>query len=76
VKFPLDFEIELKEYNNVRKLYRRLLQRTKHVKVWISFAQFETSIGALNEARRIYREAFQVLKSAEQKEEVSLILQL
>jgi crooked neck len=68
-KAYIDFEIELKEYNNVRKLYRRLLQRTKHVKVWISFAQFEASIGATSEARKIYREAFEILKSAEQKEE-------
>ena len=27
------FEIEQEEYNNTRNLYRRLLQRTQHVKV-------------------------------------------
>lgn len=29
----IDFEIEQEEYDNVRSLYRRLLQRTQHVKV-------------------------------------------
>ena len=32
-KAYVDFEIEQEEYNNTRNLYRRLLQRTQHVKV-------------------------------------------
>jgi len=32
-KAYIDFEIEQEEYNNTRTLYRRLLQRTQHVKV-------------------------------------------
>ena len=47
-KAYIDFEIENvqkgstnKNYQNVRKLYDRLLQITQHVKVWISYAQFE-----------------------------------
>ena len=32
-KSYIDFEIEQEEYNNTRGLYKRLLQRTQHVKV-------------------------------------------
>lgn len=32
-KAYIDFEIEQEEYDNTRNLYRRLLERTKHVKV-------------------------------------------
>ena len=32
-KSYIDFEIEQEEIDNTRKLYRRLLQRTQHVKV-------------------------------------------
>lgn len=32
-KSYIDFQIEQEEYDKVRNLYRRLLQRTKHVKV-------------------------------------------
>lgn len=41
----IDFETEAEEYENVRKLYQRLLERTKHPKVWISYAQFEATAG-------------------------------
>ena len=32
-KAYIDYEIEQEEYDHVRSLYRRLLQRTHHVKV-------------------------------------------
>lgn len=32
-KSYIDFEIEQEEYENTRNLYKRLLQRTQHVKV-------------------------------------------
>mmetsp|Transcript_13633 Transcript_13633/g.41472 ORF Transcript_13633/g.41472 Transcript_13633/m.41472 type:complete len:576 (+) Transcript_13633:416-2143(+) len=40
-KAYIDFEIGLQNWDNGRALYRRLLSRTKHVKVWLSFAQAE-----------------------------------
>ncbi|KAF2018699.1 TPR-like protein [Aaosphaeria arxii CBS 175.79] len=40
----IDFEEEEGEYERTRALYARLLDKTDHVKVWISWAQFE--IGA------------------------------
>ena len=39
-------EIDEGEYDNARKLYERLLTKTSHVKVWISYAQFEVNITA------------------------------
>jgi len=44
-KSYIDFEIAEEEYDRVRVLYGRLLERTKHVKVWISWAQFESAAG-------------------------------
>jgi len=71
----IDFEIEQEEYNNARELYKRLLQRTKHVKVWISNAQFEKSIDNFDKARAIYAEAYDVLKSVETKEERVMLVE-
>ncbi|KAF1989394.1 putative cell cycle control protein [Aulographum hederae CBS 113979] len=43
-KSYIDFEEEEGEYENTRKLYERLLEKTDHVKVWMTYAQFEMSI--------------------------------
>ncbi|WCJ19059.1 Pre-mRNA-splicing factor CLF1 [Euphorbia peplus] len=42
-KAYIDFEISEGEYDKTRQLYDRLLDRTKHLKVWISYAKFEAS---------------------------------
>ncbi|WCJ36635.1 Pre-mRNA-splicing factor CLF1 [Euphorbia peplus] len=42
-KAYIDFEISEGEYDKTRQLYERLLDRTKHLKVWISYAKFEAS---------------------------------
>ncbi|XP_031125811.1 crooked neck-like protein 1 [Ipomoea triloba] len=42
-KAYIDFEISEGEYERTRALYERLLSRTKHLKVWISYAKFEAS---------------------------------
>ncbi|PKA55794.1 PsbB mRNA maturation factor Mbb1, chloroplastic [Apostasia shenzhenica] len=44
-KAYIDFEISESEVEKTRQLYERLLDRTKHLKVWISFARFEASVG-------------------------------
>ena len=41
----IDFEYNQAEFENARRLYEDLLRRTSHVKVWVSFAQLEASIG-------------------------------
>ncbi|CAA7028357.1 unnamed protein product [Microthlaspi erraticum] len=42
-KAYIDFEISEGELERTRALYERLLDRTKHYKVWVSFAKFEAS---------------------------------
>ncbi|KAM0748141.1 protein prenylyltransferase [Meredithblackwellia eburnea MCA 4105] len=41
----IDYEYGEEEYDRARELYERLLRRTSHVKVWVSFAQFEANAG-------------------------------
>ncbi|XP_050375831.1 uncharacterized protein LOC126793373 [Argentina anserina] len=42
-KAYIDFELSEFEFDKTRQLYERLLDRTKHLKVWISYAKFEAS---------------------------------
>ncbi len=37
----IDFEINSQERIRARELYERLLERTSHVKIWLSYASFE-----------------------------------
>lgn len=43
-KAYIDFEEEEAEYDRARRLYERLLEKTDHIKVWISFAHFEINV--------------------------------
>ncbi|KAK2967471.1 hypothetical protein RJ640_000628 [Escallonia rubra] len=42
-KAYIDFETSEGEFERTRQLYERLLDRTKHGKVWISYSKFEAS---------------------------------
>ncbi|KAL1399013.1 hypothetical protein pipiens_002275 [Culex pipiens pipiens] len=80
-KSYIDFEVQQGEFELARQLYERLLERTTHVKVWISFAKFE--MAAENEdsmnnaqlARRVYERANDSMKNAAEKESRVLILE-
>jgi crooked neck len=73
--------------SRVRELYERLLDRTNHVKVWISYATFEASGdvadgddglgvgGGMETARSVFRKAYDVLKQGGLKEERVLLLE-
>ncbi|GFY57424.1 crooked neck-like protein 1 [Trichonephila inaurata madagascariensis] len=78
-KAYIDFEIEREEFDRARKLYERLLEKTQHVKVWISYARFELGCGeggdAVLQARRIYEKANKSLRNASQKEERMMLLE-
>merc|ERR1711915_310770 len=55
-----------------------LLDRTQHVKVWLSFAQFELQVDhddKLIQARQVYEEANKVLRQAREKEERLMLLE-
>jgi crooked neck len=75
-KAYIDFEIEEGEADNARKLYGRLLNLTGHVKVWISFAQFEaTEIGGgMDAARKVFGDAYAELRRDGLGEERVLLL--
>lgn len=75
----IDFEISLDEHERTRDLFERLLERTKHVKVWISFAQFEADVdseeSAIN-AAKVYERACEFMSgSSEVKEERVMLLE-
>lgn len=76
-KAYIDFEISEGESENVRSLYSRLLERTNHVKVWISYAQFESSDigGGLEASRKIFQQGYDSLKSEGLKEERVVLLE-
>lgn len=77
-KSYIDFEIEQEEYDKARQLYERLLERTQHVKVWISYAQFEFSYGGENsiaQSRHIYERANKELRLSNEKEGRLMLLE-
>lgn len=77
-KSYIDFEIEQEEFENTRNLYKRLLQRTQHVKVWLSFAKFELSVECperVQKCRQVYEDANRSLRNCEEKEERLMLLE-
>uniref|UniRef100_A0A8C2Z9A5 Crooked neck-like protein 1 n=1 Tax=Cyclopterus lumpus TaxID=8103 RepID=A0A8C2Z9A5_CYCLU len=77
-KSYIDFEIEQEDFENTRTLYKRLLQRTQHVKVWISYAKYELSINSserLQKCRQILEEANKGMRNCEEKEERLMLLE-
>ncbi|KAF9168351.1 NineTeen Complex (NTC) component [Actinomortierella ambigua] len=74
----IDFEVGEGEYVNARSLYRQLLEKTSHVKVWISYAQFELNVpgdDTVKVAREVFRKAYKVMKEKDLKEERVIILE-
>ena len=64
-KAYLDFEVGQEEWDNARNFYERLLDRTQHVKVWLSLAHFETTNSTADRARAVYQRAEKALRSAD-----------
>ncbi|CAB9511183.1 Crooked neck-like protein 1 [Seminavis robusta] len=88
-KHYIDFEIAEQEHAKARNLYSRLLEMTGHVKVWISYAQFEANTPdvleesaadeplattGLERARAIMEKAYNQLKQEGLTEERVLLL--
>ena len=74
----IDFEVEQEEHGNARQLYERLLERTQHVKVWLSFAKFETTLvpkDGSEHARSVYEKANDSLKNGNTHEERAMLLE-
>lgn len=79
-KSYIDFEISQEEPDNARQLYERLLDRTSHVKVWLSYAKFELNNQMEEDmnvqlARRVFEKANENLKTYSEKEARVLLLE-
>lgn len=79
-KAYVDFEMEQQEADRVRSLYKRLLSKTQHVKVWLSYANFEANNsgeteGNIQRARDIYKKANEELRSSSNKEARLMLLE-
>ncbi|KOB66463.1 Protein crooked neck, partial [Operophtera brumata] len=79
-KSYIDFEVTQGETEKARQLYERLLERTVHVKVWLSYAKFELNAENVDNinvelARRVYERANDSLRSAGEKEARVLLLE-
>jgi crooked neck len=62
-KAAIDLEADLGEVEKGRALYNQLLERTQHVKVWLSKAAFEATVANdISEVRRVYESGFAALK--------------
>uniref|UniRef100_A0A915AQ20 Crooked neck-like protein 1 n=2 Tax=Parascaris univalens TaxID=6257 RepID=A0A915AQ20_PARUN len=72
-KAYIDFEINQEEYVKARRLYESLLERTTHIKVWISMAEFELHIGNINAARAVYERANRALANGDKEERLILL---
>lgn len=77
-KTYIDFEIEQGETEKARELYYQLLQRTQHVKVWLSLSHFELGVGDENStgrARKVFEKANDKLRDTAEKEERLMLLE-
>ena len=61
-KAYIDMEIRLGHPEKARVLFERLKRNTKHIKVWIAFANFEKEQGEHSHMRRIYAEGYEFYK--------------
>lgn len=74
-KTYINIELSNMEIEKVRSLYGRLLNKTKHVKVWISYAKFEQENQENLNARAVFENAYLYFKQSLLKEERLLILE-
>lgn len=76
----IDFEVSQGEIERARQLYERLLDRTGHVKVWISYAKFELTSESTEDgmnvtlARQVYGRGNDCQRNLNDREARVLIL--
>jgi len=75
-KASIDLEIDVGEWPRARSHFERLLDRSKALSVWCSFAGFEAEhAGDAEAARAIYERGYRWLKDTKSKEECAGLLQ-
>ena len=72
-------QVEQEEWERVQTLYERLLERTHHVKVWISYARCQHAAPPPEEgpaqARAVFQRANRSLRSCQEKEQRLMLLE-
>lgn len=79
-KAYIDFEMEQQEYDKCKELYERLLAKTQHVKVWLSYADFEfknpnNGEMSADKSRIVYKKAYDALKTVNNNEARLMVLE-
>jgi crooked neck len=74
-KSYINIEISIGDYDRVRELYSRLLNKTKHIKVWISYSKFEQECDEFINSRNVLDTAYKYFKQSGLKEERLVILE-
>uniref|UniRef100_A0A7S3NLE9 Suppressor of forked domain-containing protein n=1 Tax=Aureoumbra lagunensis TaxID=44058 RepID=A0A7S3NLE9_9STRA len=70
-----DFDDVKNHDSRVASLYERLLEKSKHVKVWISFAKYQLDSSGIESARQVLERAYSFLRQDGTKEERVLLLE-
>ena len=71
----LDYEVEMENHEYARSLYSLLLSKTHHLKVYLSFANFESSINEYVRARVLFNDAYLHFKTHQMNEERVMVLE-
>jgi len=74
-KAYINVEISYKKFDNVRNLYEILLEKTRHVKVWLSYSKFEQEVIDFEKCRDVFDRAYKYFKESNSKEERLMILE-
>lgn len=61
-KMHINLEIRANNHDKVRELYKILINKSKHVRVWLSYAKFEQEDNNFPKARMIYKDAHEYFK--------------
>lgn len=72
-KSYIDFEMQESNFEAARDLYERLLQRTSHVKVWVSYGRFAGRHFGDDSARKVFERAEKTLREQTKEERCVLI---
>ena len=68
-KAYINVEMSFEEYDKVRLLYAKLLEKTKHLKVWLSYSKFEQEVGNTKGVRAVFENAYRFFKDINYKDE-------
>lgn len=71
----IDFEIEEDDGERVQELYERLLDRTQHLKVWMSYAKYSSLKRQASDVREIYERAHKHVRDEGSNEERAMLLE-